>query len=909
MVAMYRQNIQFPAKDARLREDVHALGALVGEILREQCGEACLAVVEADRVAAIARREGEPGGEADLIARTQGRNPTEARDLVRAFATWFQVVNLAEKVHRIRRRRAYLVNAAGAQPGGLVDAMGRLRKSGHTLEQTLQLLQRIQVCPVFTAHPTESTRRTILRKQQRVAELMLGRLDPSMTPVERKKTWEQIRSEMISGWQTEDHPRELLTVADEREHVLFYLSEVLYRILPSFYEELAEALSSVFGAEVSPRELPCILRFGSWVGGDMDGNPDVHAKTIRETLQRHQLVIVNSYFLEVQRLGERLSQSASRVEISSALRARIAEYSVLVPQASETAPVRHDQMPYRMFCAQIAERLRNTYEARSNRYESAAQLLADVQLVADSLSANRGERAGLFYVDRLLRRIVTFGFHLASLDVRQHALIHRLVIGQGLGDPNFSDRSVPERLERIRRALEREEGPKYPLDAIGRRTLAVFEQFSHCRHRFGREAIGNYVISGAEGADDVLGVLLLARWAELIDKRVGEVPLDVSPLFESNAALAASGSIMAQLFTDPLYQRHVAARGNSQAVMIGYSDSNKEAGYAAARWALYEAQGLLTAAVRDVGVNMTVSHDRGTVGSRSTSRPESLLKSVPDDSFNGVLRVTEQGEVVDNSYGLQPIAMRSLEQAVGFTALTCVRRAAATTINPVFTQVLNSIAVASRIEYQRLVVSQPDFFEYFKACTPIDVIERMQIGSRPVMRQNDAGFQGLRAVPWGFAWSQSRHLLPGWYGIGAGLDAAEREHGASVLEAMVAQWPFFSLLLDDAEFVLAKSDMDIATRYSELAGELSDQYLPKIKAEYARAEAWVLKLRGEARLLDSEPTLQRAIKLRNPYVDPIHLMQVDMLRRWRKSDRLDNDVLKALTASVTGIAQGLQATS
>jgi phosphoenolpyruvate carboxylase len=905
---MYRQNIHFPAKDAPLREDVHALGALVGEILIEQCGEARFALVEGDRVAAIQRREGEAGGEAELLGRTRNRDPAEARDLVRAFSTWFQVVNLAEKVHRIRRRREYLANSAQPQPGGLDDVLSRLKKDGRSLVEVFRLLGHLCVYPVFTAHPTESMRRTILRKQQRIAGLMLERLDPSMTPNERRVTWEQIRTELTSGWQTEDHPRERLTVADEREHVLFYLVEVLYRILPGFYEELADAIGNAFGASVSPRELPRVLRFGSWVGGDMDGNPDVHAKTIRETLHRQQLVVVNAYFLEVQRLGERLSQSASRVGVSRALQARIDQYTALVPAAQEIAPARHDRMPYRTFCAQLAERLRNTYDGRPNHYENAGQLLADVQLMADSLATHKGARAGLFYVERLIRRIGTFGFHLATLDVRQHAEVHRAVVGQGLGDPGFAARPAAERLERLRLALERDEGAGQPLDAIGRRTLSVFEQLLHCRHRYGREAIGDYVVSGAEGPDDVLAVLLLARWADMVDKRVGAVPLDVAPLFESVAALATCGTTLRALLAEPLYRQHIAARGDRQAVMIGYADSNKDSGFAASRWALHQAQTLLADAVRDSGIELTISHGRGTAGGRSGSRPEALLGSAPAGSFGGVLRVTEQGEVINQSYGLRPIAMRSLEQALGAASLALAASGPRPAVQPAYATALGTLADASCAAYRRLLYESPGFDAYFREATPIDVIERMQIGSRPVLREGGEGFKALRAVPWGFAWSQSRHLLPGWYGVGLGLDAAAERHGVGVLEQMVAHWPFFGLLLDDAELALAKADMDIAGWYAELAGEPHRGHFAAVRAEYERTRDWILKLRGQRRLLDGEPTMQRAIKLRNPYVDPMHLMQVDLLRRWRATDRQDRDLLYALVASITGIAEGLQAT-
>ena len=905
---MYRQNIQFPAKDAPLREDVHALGGLVGDILRDQCGEACFALVEGDRVSAIGRREGAPDGEAELLARTRGREPAEARDLVRAFSTWFQVVNLAEKVHRIRRRREYLNDATHAQPGGLDDALLKLHNAGRTLDEVRQLLARTCIYPVFTAHPTESTRRTVLRKQQHIAELMLERLNPSITPAERRVTWEQIRTELTSGWQTEEHPRERLTVADEREHVLFYLAEILYRIVPGFYEELAGAMSRTFGAPVRPLDLPRVLRFGSWVGGDMDGHPDVHAKTIRETAHRQHLVIVNAYFREVQRLAARLSQSASRVPVSKALEARIDVYGRLVPAAQHVVPARHDRMPYRVFCAQLAERLRNTYDGRPGHYENAAEFHADVRLMADSLAAHKGEHAGLFHVERLLRRIDTFGFHLATLDVRQHADVHRVVIAQGLGDAAFAARPPAERFARLRIALERDEGQAHALDATGQRTLAVFEQLMHCRHRYGREAIGDYVVSGGEGPDDVLAVVLLARWAEVIDKRSGEVPLDVAPLFESVPALTAAGETVRALLAEPAYRRHLAQRGDRQTIMLGYSDSNKQSGFAASRWALYRAQELLADAVHGTGVQLTTFHGRGGTASRGGGRSEALLQSAPDGAFNGMLRATEQGEIINNSYGLRPIAMRTLEQSLGAASLALAGLGRRGAPQPEFRAALDALAAHSVTAYRTLVYDTPGFEQYCNTATPIDVIERMQTGSRPAVRPGRTGLDALRAVPWGFAWSQSRHFLPGWYGLGSGIEAAAREHGAELFDRMLARWPFFGRLVDDAEMMLAKADMDIAAWYAELAGPSLRAHFAAVRAEYERTCAALLRLHAERRLLDGEPTLQRAVKLRNPYVDPMHLMQVDLLRRWRATERQDRDLFDALVASIGGIAQGLQAT-
>ena len=435
---MKRDDIQFPAKHSALRDDVHVLGALIGDVLKEQGGDTLFDLVEKDRRLSIRRRAGDKEAAAELSVQLRGRAPQVARDLARAFSMWFRAVNLAEKVHRIRRRRGYFLEASErAQPGGVEAALLELKNRGFTLAQVLDLLKKIRVEPVFTAHPTESARRTMLRKNQRIAELLLDRLDPTLTPQELRQNWSRVRTEITTAWQTEDHPRERLTVADEREHVVFYLAEILYRILPAFYDELAEALSKLYGVSADSLELPNIVRFGTWVGGDMDGNPDVHAKTIRETLARQQQVIINAYFNECGVLAQLLSQSGSRSTVNPDLSQRIELYATLIPGALGITPMRHDRMPYRVFLGQVAERLRLTYDGRPNGYEGPLHFLRDLKLISASLKANKGFHAGWGNVQRLIRRVETFGFHLATLDLRQHAEIHHRVIGQGLDDPEL----------------------------------------------------------------------------------------------------------------------------------------------------------------------------------------------------------------------------------------------------------------------------------------------------------------------------------------------------------------------------------------------------------------------------------------------------------------------------------------
>ncbi len=908
---MKRSDIHFPPKHEPLRDDVHALGALVGEILREQGGESLLELVELDRVAAIAGRAGSAAARAELAACVSERPPALARDVVRAFSTWFTAVNVAEKVHRIRRRREYfLKDSQRPQPGGVEDAIAALKARGLSQPQVLELIAGLSIEPVFAPHSTEASRRTLLRKQQRMAQRLLERLDPSLTPNEARSVWNNIRMELTTAWQTEELPRERLTVADEREQILFYLIEILYRVVPAFYEEVAQALEKVYGSKPGTARIPPILHIGSWAGGDMDGNADVHAKTIRETLARQHQVIVNSYFAECQDLAQRLSQSASRVAASAEVAKRLEEYMRLLPGARAITPARHDRMPYRVFLAQIGERLRSVYEGRASGYENAHQFRDDIALIARSLRANKGVHAGLFYVERLLRRIDTFGFHLATLDVRQHASVLHEVIAQGFDDGEWRARSARERRDLLAQALEKDRGPQVELDALGRRTLAVFEAIMQGRHRYGAEAIGYFIVSGASSADDILAALLLARWASAYDKRTGEVVLDIAPQFESTAALAACGDTMAELLADPLYRRHLEAHGRRQCVLIGYSDSNKESGACASRVRIHQAQTDLARVLVGAGEQPVLFHARGGSVARGGGRIEAIVRAAPAGAIDGVLRIREQGATVKQGYGLRPIAMRTLERAFNALSLTtdAVRRGELAADSAQQLELAALLAQTSRTTYRALVYEQPRFYEFFQAVTPIDVIERMQIGARSVHRSEQAGVAGLLPVPWVFAWSQSRHMLPGWFGAGAGLKAVVDRFGMAQVRALSAEWFFLRNLIDDVETMLARADLEIAAYYEALAPAALRGFADDLRAEFQSACEQVLAIKDSRELLDSDTTLQRSIRLRNPYVDPMNLMQVDLLRRWRGGGREDRDLFEALLASVGGIAQGLQST-
>jgi phosphoenolpyruvate carboxylase len=898
-----RELIRFETKDAALRDDVREVGTIVGEVIAEQCGPAVFAAVEQIRRAAILQRE--TGERGDLRALLDSLDSAAATDVIRGFSAYFQVVNIAERVHRIRRRREWLRDHRQLRSDSLEAAMRLLAVHCPAPADAKAFLDGLLVEPVFTAHPTEPTRRTILLKQQQIARRLVERMDSSLTPQEHAALLANIRAQVTSAWQTEEHPHTRITVSDEREQVLFFLAESIYRVIPSVYEHLEQAIAEVWGKGALTRP-GIIFRFGSWVGGDMDGNPNVGPDTIRETLALHRRTALDLYRNELRAVARELSQAPSRIGFSPALLEKLAAYSAEYPAVLAGVTPRHRDMPYRVFCAQLAHRLAATRGGEEGGYAEAGEFLADLRLIAESLEANKGANAGLFAVNRLLWRAETFRFHLAALDLRQDSEMHRRCIAHCLRDGRWLDRPRAERAARLQQLLD--EGAQCPLveDQEARKTLEVFRAAGEALQIYGERAIGPYIISMAQGADDVLSVLLLARWAGLADAD-GVVPLDIAPLLETVDDLERGPEIVAELLDDRVYKAHLETRAKRQVVMIGYSDSNKDSGIAAARWALHLAEAALVGVAECRGIDLTLFHGRGGTISRGGGRTHTAALAAPRGAVRGRLRVTEQGEIINAKYGLRGIAIRTLEQAASSVAEATLRDGG----DPpprLWHEVMDEIAEDSRTAYRALVHEDPDFHAYFRQATPIDVIERMNIGSRPASRRSMQGIRDLRAIPWVFAWTQTRAILPGWYGVGTGLEAAIARHGEAPLREMFGQWMFMRAMLEDLEMVLAKCDMQIARHYAELADAPLQRYHEVIQAEFRRTVGLVLRLKGATELLESDPTLSRTIRLRNPYVDPMSLLQVDLLRRWRDSGREDDALFRALLLSINGIAHGLQNT-
>lgn len=896
-VALNRHNIHFDEKDRALREDVRRLGKLVGELLLEQGGEALFKSVESARRWAIARREGDEQANDKLDDLLEKLSATSSRDVVRAFSTYFQVVNTAEQVHRIRRRRQYLKDSGKRQSRSFDETMFRLHDAGLDAAAVQTVLNQLAIQPVFTEHPTETTRRTILRKQQNIVRRMVEFQNPALTPNESRACLANIRSDVTAIWQTDESPSGGLSVSDELEHTLFFMTDVIYRVVPPFYESIEAALTEIYGSDARAIQTPEILRFGSWIGGDLSTYGDVSARSIRETLARQRMLLLNLYYRDCQELGEKLSQSIARVDVDEAVVEQIERYGKQFPGAHSSTPHRHRNMPYRMLLRLICQRLKATYDEAAFPYESAEQFRADLDLIAHSLKKRRGANAGLFAVQRLMRRIDAFGFHFLSLDIRHNGEDLQQVVGYCLGDPDWLEHSNEQRAARLRRMLEVNESPVVEPDNDAKRLFAVFRSIAYCRRKYGKRSMGVFLVRHCRGADDVLATLLLARWAD-IHSPDGTVAIDVAPCFENAEELGHAPQVLQQLISDSYYQRNLEARGMHQTVMLAISDATADGSVVASRWHMQRAHSELGELFDAADIDYTFFHGRGSLSGRG---------GVADGIAHGHLRATEHGEAVNERYGVRGIAVRTLEKAFSAVTMATAGLTSNAATESDWPKVMDALATAGNSAYAELHTD--GFEEYFALATPIDVIDHMR-AIAPLAGAGSAE-HALRNRPWAFAWAQGRFFLPAWYGFGSAMQdlCAGNSDNLDVLRLMLREWPFFSRLVADIEISLAVSDMGIAEHYSRLTGdELHTRFFPAIAAEYERSVTALLELRRQTMLLANNNTLRRSIRLRNPYVDPMSLLQVKLLERWRRDERGNDKLLTALRASVNGIARGLQTT-
>jgi phosphoenolpyruvate carboxylase len=912
-----------PDRD-RLSEQVHLLGDRLGETIVEQEGRGLFDLVEEVRGLAKAHRAGDGAAGERLLRRIEALPLPESRGVVKAFATYFQLVNLAEERERVRvlRQREREAHARSGPVGETIaSAVRELRDAGRSPEEVQALLERLLVMPVFTAHPTEAKRRTVLTKLARIADVLRVLDLESATPEEERAADETLREQLVSLWETEETRAYKPDVMDEVRNGLYYFETTLYDLAPQVAASLERAVAAHYpGCRVPP----AFLRFGSWIGGDRDGNPLVTVAVTEEALRAYHELALRLLRRGIERLHGHLSTTERRGVEPALLESLKADAAAFPDEAARAEP-RYVRQPYRQKLRYVYRKLGATLEASGRpwrtdhvplpgTYANASELLADLRLVQASLRAHGGARLADGRLGTLVRQAEIFGFHLASLDMRQDSRRHESAIAEVLGRYGVAARyeeAPEEERTRLLSAEIRAGRPFAPhrldFSPPTNETLDLFRLVRRAHERVGPACVGSYVVSMAREPSDVLAVLLMAQDAGISER------LDIVPLFETVADLHAAPRTMERLFENPAYSRHLAARGRMQTVMVGYSDSNKDGGYLTANWQLHLAQRALAAVCRRLGVTLTLFHGRGGTVGRGGGPTNRAILAQPPDSVGGRLRLTEQGESVTNRYSNPALARRHLEQLVHAVIVAGERAAAASPRGGSWERALTKLSPLAERAYRELVHDTPELPRYFRAATPLDEIEHLNIGSRPARRGPASGIDELRAIPWVFAWTQSRVTLPGWYGLGSALAtwAGDDESRWSELGTMYREWPFFKTLVDNAQLALRTADELIAGVYASLAAPADrDAVFPRIAEEYRRTEAAIRRLTGQEDLLDEAPWLQRSIRVRNPYIDPMNYVQVALLRRLRENpgEAEAEEMREAVRLSVNGIAAGLRAT-
>jgi phosphoenolpyruvate carboxylase len=916
-------------KVAPLKRDVRSLGRLLGAVLREQAGDELFDAVEelrglttAQREAAEAsEREGSMERAAALVSRL---SVTDAHRLTKAFAIYFELTNLAETNHRKRRRRAAEVFGGEPQEGTFRGTLRRVRDAGATCEEALELLGRIEVVPVFTAHPTEVARRTVLFKRARIAA-ELERLDGlPLSDRRARESAERVAAEITALWQTDEVRRRQPTVRDEIKMGLDYYPAALVRTVPEVYEEMADAFRETFGCELAVSELPRVVRFGSWIGGDRDGNPYVTPGCTRDALRMARETILDLYASAVDELHERLSTSTGQARASSALISKVEEYERALPPDRATPSGDAQAEVYRRFLSLVLRRLRASREAgesvraQSAAYTNAAEFAADLRLLGESLAEGAASRLARQLVDPLVRQIETFGFHLHTLDVRQHARVHTLAAEELARGAKIVDEGGAVEIKDGGSGVEVKDdgglGLPPPPSRETAATLDALRAVAGLKHEFPPESISTHVISGARGVADVLRLVWLAEGcgvsvaADASDAGRGDPGLMPVPLFESIEDLRNCPATCRALWTSREYAPYLDSWGRRQEVMLGYSDSNKDGGMLTSTWELFKAHRALHAVARECGVRLQLFHGRGGTVGRGGGPTHHSIVAQPAGAFEGSLKITEQGEVLNWKYSDPVLAERNLELMVA-ASLEALARPGGVEWKEEWEEALEWMSGAAFEFYREHVAENDDVVPYFEEATPVLEFDLAKIGSRPAKRSSKRGLEDLRAIPWVFGWMQSRHVLPAWFGVGHALEKFVDERGAALLEEMTRDLPLFMNLVGDVEMGMAKADFQIARRYAGLVedGDLRERVFRVIAEEFERTQRMILRVSGQARLLERNPVLERSIALRNPYVDPMSLIQIELLRRKRageESEELDY----ALAATINGISAGLRNT-
>jgi phosphoenolpyruvate carboxylase len=872
-----------PRKEAPLRRDVRSLGILLGRVLVEQAGKSLYESVERLRNLLIEHRERQ-----HKATETPPALLDEAQEFVRlldvptayriskAFGTYFELTNLAETNHRKRRRRAaQLHRDQPPLPGSFRGTLLYLREEGFSAQQVLSALAEIEVVPVFTAHPTEITRRTTLLKRRRIADQLLQIDELPLSDADASEHEEILLSEITALWQTDEVRLNKPSVSDEIRSGIRYFNLSLFEAIPKIYEEMSESFRAVYGTDVGILDLPAILRFGSWIGGDRDGNPLVTAEKTSEALALSRDAVLHHYIEQSRNLARRLSVSEHQVSASSKIRAAIERYERLI----SVRPSEYERTPaaevYRRLLLLMAIRLRKANEpANSNpiAYASAEEFELDLLTVRSSLSEHGGLRMAQRMLDPLLLKVRTFGFQLQTLDIRQHAKIHEQAEHNDRGD-----------------------------DVL--HTLRTIAQEKQAR---GGDVIRQYVISGAESEEDVFTAARLADKAGVSMAATGGDPgLMPVPLFESIESLRRAADVMQLVWSNEQYRQLLRSWNGWQEVMLGYSDSNKDGGMLTSTWEIYKAHHSLHQAGREAGVKLRIFHGRGGTVGRGGGPTHSAILAQPAGDFSGRIRITEQGEVLNWKYSDPLLAEWNLEVMTA-ASLRALLRHEATVERPEWHDAMDQMSGDAFVFYREHIADNPELLQYFEAATPVNELEYARAGSRPARRSPSRSLGDLRAIPWVFGWMQSRHALPAWFGIG---HAFERFDNPALLREMLEEFPIFLDMVRNVELAMAKADFSIAKLYSTLVPDagIRDRIYGMLSEEFTRTQRQLLALKNQTELLERNPVLLRSIRLRNPYVDPLSLIQVELLRRKRSSE--ENEELNyALGSTMNGIAAGLHNT-
>lgn len=910
-------------KDAPLREDIRLLGRLLGDTVRDQQGEAAFELIEHIRRNSVRfRRDDDVAARRELEDVLDALSRDQTNQVVRAFSYFSHLANIAEDQHHIRRTRAHLIAGSPPREGSLAHALEEaFDKGGLAAAELVDFFDGALVSPVLTAHPTEVQRKSILNCENVVARLLDERDRMQLTPEERETNLEALRRAVLTLWQTRMLRPSRLSVIDEINNGLSYFRTTFLRELPRLYASLEDRLAAADTAHAAP-ELAAFLQVGSWIGGDRDGNPYVRAEVLERALTMQSTVALDHYLEELHSLGSQLSIASSLVSASDALLA-------LAERSPDVSPHRSDE-PYRRAISGIYARLAATHAklvgsvpmrhavAEAQPYPDAGALAEDLDVVHRSLLANGSAALARGRLRHLRRAVRVFGFHLAPLDLRQNADVHERVVAElfELARPGTDYRGQDEDgrcallLEELATARPLA-SPHVRYSEETEAELAIFRTARQAHLRYGSAAIRQCIISKTDDVSDLLELAVLLKEAGLLRPLDNALDVDIVPLFETIDDLANAAAVMDRLFSLPLYRELLAARGDTQEVMLGYSDSNKDGGFLTSGWALYKAEGELVNTFARHRVRLRLFHGRGGSVGRGGGPSFQAILAQPEGAVQGQIRLTEQGEVIGAKYGNPEVGRRNLEVLVAATLETSLRPTGAEPTPQAFLDTMQALSDAAFTAYRALVYETPGFEQYFWESTVISEIAGLNIGSRPASRKKGTRIEDLRAIPWVFSWSQCRLMFPGWFGFGSAVQAFLARHGdggLALLQRMNREWSFFATLLSNMDMVLAKSDLAIASRYAALVKDvvLRDEIFGRIRAEHQATVESLLAITAQQELLDGNPLLKRSIRNRFPYLDPLNHVQVELLRRHRESDGSDQRIRNGIHISINGIAAGLR---